>query len=96
MMKKKSRKSSESSESRFRLLKFHHLPHYHLRRLTSYHFSLINLAGLAVGLACCILILLWVQDELNYDRFHKNTDQLFRVIRQEKDAAGDTDSSNPA
>jgi len=39
--------------------------------------SFINIVGLAVGLACSILIFLWVQDELSYDRFHKNGDQLF-------------------
>jgi len=32
-------------------------------------FSFINIAGLAVGMACAMLILLWVQDELSYDRF---------------------------
>ncbi|MFC1492697.1 ABC transporter permease, partial [candidate division KSB1 bacterium] len=42
-------------------------------------FSFINIAGLAVGMACCIFILLWVQDELSYDRFHENADVLFRV-----------------
>ncbi len=60
----------------------------------NFGYSSINLAGLAVGLACCILILLWVQDELNYDRFHKNKDQLYRVIMQEKDAAGDTGATS--
>ncbi len=33
--------------------------------------------GLAVGMACCILILLWVQDEFSFDRFHKNYDNLY-------------------
>ncbi len=42
-------------------------------------FSLINIAGLAIGMAACILILIWVQDELSYDRFHKNADQIFRI-----------------
>jgi len=42
-------------------------------------FSLINIAGLAIGIAACILILIWVQDELSYDRFHKNADQIFRI-----------------
>ncbi|NIM91431.1 MAG: FtsX-like permease family protein [Candidatus Aminicenantes bacterium] len=42
-------------------------------------FSLINIAGLAVGMAACILILIWVQDELSYDKFHKNRDQIFRI-----------------
>ncbi len=40
-------------------------------------YSFINIMGLAVGMACCILILLWVQDELSYDRFHENFDNLY-------------------
>src|SRR6187549_1605264 len=42
-------------------------------------YSLINIAGLAIGMACSILILLWVQDELSYDRFNANADQLYRL-----------------
>ena len=42
-------------------------------------FSFINIFGLALGLACSMLILLWVQDELTWDRFHPNIDQLYRV-----------------
>jgi putative ABC transport system permease protein len=42
-------------------------------------YSFINITGLAVGIACCILILLWVQDELSFDRFHKNHKQIFRT-----------------
>ena len=41
--------------------------------------SFINLSGLAVGMACCILIFLWVRDELSFDRFHTNADSLYRV-----------------
>jgi putative ABC transport system permease protein len=43
-------------------------------------FSFVNISGLAVGMACCILILLWVKDELSYDRFHTNTHRLYRVV----------------
>lgn len=43
-------------------------------------YSTINIAGLAMGIACCILIFLWVQDELSFDRFHKNADSTYRVI----------------
>jgi ABC-type antimicrobial peptide transport system permease subunit len=43
-------------------------------------YSFINIFGLAVGLATCILILLWVQDEVSYDRFHANLDSLYRVV----------------
>ena len=42
-------------------------------------FSFINIFGLALGLSCSMLILLWVQDELTWDRFHPNIDQLYRV-----------------
>ncbi len=44
-------------------------------------YSFINVFGLAVGLACCLLIVLWVQDEVSYDRFHDEGDQLYRVMR---------------
>ena len=53
-----------------------------LRNLTRHKgYSLINIAGLAIGMACCILILLWVQDELSFDRFHKKRDNIYRVIQ---------------
>ncbi len=42
-------------------------------------FSLINVLGLAIGMACCILILLYVQHELSYDLHHKNADRIYRV-----------------
>lgn len=42
-------------------------------------YSLLNIAGLAIGIACCILILLYVQDELSYDRFHEKADRIYRV-----------------
>ena len=42
-------------------------------------FSTINILGLAIGMACCMLILLYVQDELSYDRHHKNADRIFRL-----------------
>jgi predicted permease len=50
----------------------------HIRNHKGY--SLINIMGLAVGMACCILILLWVQDELSFDRFHENFDNLYATI----------------
>lgn len=43
-------------------------------------YTFINLAGLVIGLVASILIFLWVQDELGYDRFHKNGDRIHRVI----------------
>jgi ABC-type antimicrobial peptide transport system permease subunit len=41
--------------------------------------SIINVFGLALGLACTVYILLWVQDELSWDRFHSRIHQLYRV-----------------
>jgi ABC-type antimicrobial peptide transport system permease subunit len=43
-------------------------------------YSFINIMGLAVGMACCILILLWVQDELSYDKFHKNYSDIYQTV----------------
>ncbi|MFC1725612.1 ABC transporter permease [candidate division KSB1 bacterium] len=43
-------------------------------------FSLINISGLAIGMACSILILFWVQDELSYDKFHINIDRIYRIV----------------
>ncbi|MCD6564919.1 MAG: ABC transporter permease [Bacteroidales bacterium] len=42
-------------------------------------YSLINITGLAVGIASAVLILLYVQDELSYDRFHEKSEQIYRV-----------------
>lgn len=42
-------------------------------------YSIINITGLAIGMTCCILIMLWVQDELGYDRFHAQADRIYRV-----------------
>ncbi|MEP6613612.1 MAG: ABC transporter permease [Mucilaginibacter sp.] len=42
-------------------------------------YSIINITGLAIGLASSILILLWVQNELSYDKFHKNAGQIYRI-----------------
>jgi ABC-type antimicrobial peptide transport system permease subunit len=43
-------------------------------------YSLITVTGLAAGMACSILILLWVRNELSYDRFHARADNIYRVI----------------
>ena len=51
-------------------------------------YSFINITGLALGIACTILILLWVQDELSYDRFNKSADQIYRVVKY-SDYGGD-------
>jgi len=43
-------------------------------------YSFINIAGLAVGLTGVLLILLWVQDERSFDRFHRNFPEIYRVV----------------
>ena len=51
-----------------------------LRNIRKYKgFSLINIAGLAIGIASCLLILLFVQSELSYDRFHEKAERIHRV-----------------
>lgn len=44
-------------------------------------FTFINIAGLAIGITCFLLIGLYVKDELSYDRFNKNADRIYRVTR---------------
>jgi ABC-type antimicrobial peptide transport system permease subunit len=46
-------------------------------------FTLINIVGLASGLAVAILVLLWVFDETSFDRFHKNLDEIYRVYEHQ-------------
>ena len=62
-----------------------------LRRHKGYAF--INVFGLALGLACCLLVVLFIQDELAYDRFHEEGDRVYRLvseIKQSADAEFDT------
>ncbi|QIA06591.1 ABC transporter permease [Draconibacterium halophilum] len=42
-------------------------------------YSLINIVGLAIGISACILILLYVQSEISYDKFHDKADRIYRV-----------------
>lgn len=42
-------------------------------------YSFLNIAGLAVGIGCCLLITLWILDELSFDRFNAHAEQLYRV-----------------
>jgi putative ABC transport system permease protein len=57
-----------------------------LRNLERYKaYSFINIGGLAVGMACFILIGLWVKDELSFDRFHLNKDRTYRILNRMQD-----------
>ncbi|MEZ4900871.1 MAG: ABC transporter permease [Spirosomataceae bacterium] len=46
-------------------------------------FSFLNVLGLSLGMACSLLIMLWVQSELSMDRFHKNDARLYRVMENQ-------------
>ena len=43
-------------------------------------YSGINIIGLAIGMSCSILIMLWVYDELSFDRFHQDSEDIYRII----------------
>jgi len=42
-------------------------------------YSVLNITGLAIGITCCILILMYVLDELSYDRYHERADDIYRL-----------------
>src|SRR5262249_43178007 len=50
--------------------------------LRSRIYSFINIAGLSVGLACTMLIILYVKDEVSYDKFHKKLTQIYRIDKE--------------
>ena len=67
-----------------------------LRRNAPY--AAINIAGLTLGVACCVLLALFVHNEWTYDRFHANADRIMRVNRIAPTPSGDrvTQASTPA
>ena len=55
-----------------------------LRNLLRHKFySAINISGLAVGLACCTVIALWVQYHLSFDRFDRNAGRVYKLISKQ-------------
>ena len=52
-------------------------------------YTIINIVGLAIGLACTLAILLWVKDEQSYDRFNTNIDNIYRVVENQYYAGGE-------
>ena len=46
-------------------------------------YSFINITGLSIGLACCMLIVLYLMDEVSFDKFHQKGDQIYRLTRDE-------------
>lgn len=57
-----------------------------MRKQKTYAF--INVLGLALGVACCVLVFLFVQHEMSYDRFHENGAQIYRVNLETKTPDG--------
>src|SRR4051794_2517356 len=51
-------------------------------------YTFINIAGLSIGLACAMLIILYVKDEVSYDRFHSNVGNIYRIVTQSIDKKG--------
>lgn len=57
-------------------------------------YSIINIAGLSIGLACAMLILLYVKDEVSYDNFHENGNNIYRIVSQTKYDGAEHKNSN--
>ncbi len=57
-------------------------------------YSFINIAGLSIGLACCMLIILYNNDEVSYDRFHNNVSNIYRIVHTDTDKDGKVLGSN--
>lgn len=58
-------------------------------------YSFINIVGLAIGITCSLLMLMWVQDELSYDKFHKNAKELHRILLDPQGAATTHEAVSP-
>ncbi|MEP6684495.1 MAG: ABC transporter permease [Parafilimonas sp.] len=57
-------------------------------------YSFINIAGLSIGLACAMLIMLYVKDEVSFDRFHKNVNNIYRIVSKSNYQGKEYKSSN--
>jgi len=58
-------------------------------------YAFINIAGLSIGLACAMLIILYVKDEVSYDRFHANVNNIYRITTQGIDKNGGKGRKDP-
>ena len=56
-------------------------------------YSFINVSGLSIGLACCMLIILYTKDEVSYDRFHAKAANIYRLTIQELKPDGSVQAS---
>lgn len=69
--------NSENQKAKNMLRNYLTIAFRNLRKQSFY--SLINIAGLAVGVAACLVIVLYVADELQYDKFNANADRIYRL-----------------
>jgi len=46
-------------------------------------YSFINISGLTIGLTCSILILFYIQYEFSFDKYHKNAEDIYRVVMKQ-------------
>src|ERR1035437_3047003 len=60
-------------------------------------FSLINISGLSIGLTLVIILLVWLNFEFSFDKFHENADRIFRVVVEfEREKSSDNFADTPA
>lgn len=57
-------------------------------------YTTINIASLSIGLACCMLIILFINDEVSFDRFHENANNIYRVVHRDTGPNGELQGSN--
>lgn len=59
-------------------------------------YSFINIVGLGIGMACCVLIFMFVQEELSYDNYHEKGDRIYRVLHGQKAEDGVEEGNSTA
>jgi putative ABC transport system permease protein len=73
---------SENQKTKIMLRNYFTIAWRNLRRHSFY--SLINVIGLAIGVAACLIIVLFINDELNYDTYNKKADRIYRIAADVK------------
>src|SRR5215213_4169463 len=80
-------RSTKAGNHKIQTLNFYMFKNYFkvaLRYLSKHKdYTFINVAGLSVGIACCILIMLFVKSEWSFDRFHSKSETIYRAWLQE-------------
>jgi putative ABC transport system permease protein len=52
------------------------------------NYTVVNILGLAIGITSCIILFLVIRFDLSFDKFHRNYDRLYRVVREDRNASG--------